>query len=148
MTSEQKKLREVLSAVLARREGEPAISPAWLATEAMIDIDPDRTATELVYLAAHLQLRQIGRELCRRQFSDAIESDSQHRLFPDLQARYPSHRAAMDDDPEYIKLENLMQEDVDYNVARLRSEASSKMAHARALEAWGIDRFSKNAVLL
>ncbi|MGI9403061.1 MAG: hypothetical protein ACR2OF_00945 [Hyphomicrobium sp.] len=145
MTLEQKKLREILSTVLNKRAGEVSISPAWLATEAMIYIDPDRISPSLVYQAAHLQLRQLGRDLCRKQYTEAIEGDPQHRLFPDLQARYPTCRSASEDDPEYVKLEHLTQEDVDYNVARLRAEASAKMAHARALEAWGREQFGQQS---
>lgn len=67
-TSEAARLREILSAVYERRKDEARVSPSWLATEAMTELDPDREAPPLVYLGCHLELRQIAREFCRKRF--------------------------------------------------------------------------------
>ena len=39
-------------------------------------------------------------------------------------------------EPEYVLLEHLTDEDVKFNVNRLRKEADAKLHHATALEAW------------
>jgi len=143
MTSDERKLQEILAKVLDGHQHKVSVSPAWLATEAMVVLDPKKTAPQLVYRAAHLQLRQLARALCRRQYGeDAGELGSQHNLFPSLQARYPLSTSARDGEPEYVKLEHLKSEDVRFNVARLRSEARGKQKHADALEAWAQQRFA------
>lgn len=43
-------------------------------------------------------------------------------------------------EPEYILRERMTDNDVAFNVARLRNEARAKLAHADALEAWGRNR--------
>ncbi len=96
---------EALSAIVAGivdlRHDASRISPAWIATEAMLQIDPKRTIQRrfpLAYLASHLQLRQIARAQCRKSFEEDDPSDDrQHELFPGLQWRYPAfarHRSA------------------------------------------------------
>ncbi|MCM5693917.1 hypothetical protein M8037_35345 [Sinorhizobium meliloti] len=134
-TSEAARLREILSAVYERRKDEARVSPSWLATEAMTELDPDREAPPLVYLGCHLELRQIAREFCRKRFEPEDDGEA-HDLFPDLQARYPTARSSKDD-PEYVKLEFLNRDDIAFNVNRLRSEAAHRLAHADALEEYG-----------
>jgi hypothetical protein len=112
----------------------------------MVLLDPEKETQRnrpLIYLASHLQLRQIARELCRKSYAGDEESKRQHELFPDLQWRYPSARSKEQEEPEYVRLEHLEEVDVDYNVARLRKEGRAKLKHADSLEAWGLQRFGK-----
>lgn len=134
--NEEKELRKVLVDLYERRHDEIEISPAWLATEAMRELDPEGDSPRPVYVAAHLELRQIARSICRQKFErDESGEIEQHEMFPDLQARYPAAHST-DSEPRYVKLEHLTEADVRFNLKRLRAEASTKMAHADALEAW------------
>lgn len=148
MTDEAKKLREIVIRIIERKRTARLhkISPAWIATEAMIKIDPGTKSVALVRIGCHLHLRQIARDVCRAWFEgDNEQSGAQHEMFPDLQRHYPSARSAHDDEPTYVRLEDLTVEDVAYNVRRLRLEAQAKLEHADALEAWGAKRFRKRA---
>lgn len=135
MSDDIKKLRVLLLTVYERRATAVRVSPNWLATEAMASLDPRKTAPELVYLAAHLQLRQLARTICRGKFEDDGEDQEANDLFPDLQTRYPAARSR-DTDPEYVLLDHLAEADVRFNIDRLRKESAKKMRHADALEAW------------
>lgn len=134
MINDEQKLRDILVRMYERRSGEIRISPAWIATEAMSELDPDKTAPTLVYRAAHLQLRQMARSICRKKFEDDGEAE-QHEIWPDLQTRYPAAHST-DAEPEYVLLEHLSEADKTYNVNRLRREGRAKLDRADALEAW------------
>ncbi|MYF06690.1 MAG: hypothetical protein F4092_00575 [Rhodospirillaceae bacterium] len=120
--------------------------PAWLATGTMADLDPEKKTPDLVYLAAHLALRQMAREICRKKFDPASTEagPGQGNLFSgQLQTRYPAaHKRG--EDPEYVVLDHLTAKDVKFNVRRLRREAGAKLRHADALEAWGDEQFAEN----
>lgn len=137
MTEEGRKLADVIAKIIEDRRSSIVIHPTWVATEAMLTLDPEHLAPELVRLGCHLQLRQIARELCRRKFEDAVGGESaQHEMFPELQVRYPTARSARREQPEYVLLEYMTEADVVYNVGRLRLEANAKNRHADALWAW------------
>jgi hypothetical protein len=133
---EIEKLSAVLQKVYGKRSGEARISPAWLATETMIELDPGKKSPELVYHAAHLQLRHLARALCRDKFDpESDESAEQHELFPDLQKRYPiAHGPNVE--PEYVLLEEMTEADVRFNVRRMRRASETLRKRADALEAW------------
>lgn len=133
---EAKKLFDTVARIINVRASETRISPSWIATEAITDLDPERVSVPLVYLGCHLQLRQIARQLLRKSFESEETESFQHNLFPNLQARYPTARSVDADEPEYVVLEMLSDEDIDYNIDRLRSEAMSKLKHADALAAF------------
>lgn len=135
--TEAQQLVEIIARIIDTRRLASRISPSWVATEAMTELDPKRTSKPLVYLGCHLELRQIARGLLRSWFEDADPDEHQHELWPDLQWRYPTARSSGGDEPEYVKLEEMSDNDIDYNVTRLRNEARSKLAHADALEAYG-----------
>lgn len=138
MTDEGKKLRDILAGIYERYRNEIRVSPSWLATEAMLKLDPDQVSPHLVYIGCHLELRQLAREFCRGKFmpavDDIIEPDD---LFPDLQKRYPSAQTADDEEPNYVLLDHMTDADIAFNVARLRSEAEAKLRHADRLEDFG-----------
>jgi hypothetical protein len=125
-------LVEVIVKIYEKHDTEIRISPAWLATAAMRTLDRRRQSPPLVYKGCHLQLRQLARAVCRTRFEQ--ESDT-HEMFPDLQRRYPTKRDE-DAEPQYVLLEHLTEDDVNYNYGRLYSEAQGKMKHADALLAW------------
>lgn len=140
---EEKRLRELVLTVFDGREDAITVSPAWLATETMARLDPGRASDPTIYLAAHLQFRQVAREVLRGRFQPQAEPDeeAQHPLFPTLQQRYPlPHKRG--EEPVYKRLEDLTSGEVAFNVARLRREAAGKLKHADALEAWGLGRLS------
>jgi hypothetical protein len=136
-------LRELVSRIIEIRRGQPRISPSWVATEAMFDLDRRRIVERdhpMIWQGCHLQLRQIARQLLAQRFERGEEEED--LLFKDLQWRYPTARTAAVDaeEPEYVLRDLMTDEDVAYNVARLRAEALAKLQHADALEAWGRDR--------
>lgn len=135
MNKDEQQLRDILYAIYERRIGEVRISPAWLATEAMAKLDGDKKSPPLIYRAAHLQLRQLARNICRNKFEDDGAEADQHELWPNLQKRYPAAHSK-DSEPEYVLLEHLKEPDVLYNYNRLYAEAESKTRHADALLAW------------
>jgi hypothetical protein len=142
MTQEEKKLAEIVARIIDNRRDQIKISPMWIATEALKEIDPGNLGSELLRLAGHLQLRQIARAQCRKLFEDT-EDDDEPRFngFDGLQWRYPTARSKGDDQPEYILLEEMTKLDLNYNITRLRSEATTKLAHADLLQAWGAKHF-------
>jgi len=140
-SSPESKLRAALQEVYDRHKHEVRVSPAWLATETMITLDKEKLAPALVYLAAHLELRQLARELCRAKWEPGDEIE-QHELFPDLQSRYPIVRAR-GEDPEYVLLDHMTLADCEAMIARLRAEASAKLEHARALQIFAEAKFGR-----
>jgi hypothetical protein len=139
MTREESQLAEIVARIIDIRRGQIGINPSWVATEALKEIDPASRSIVLVRLGCHLHLRQLARQQCRKLFGDhkSDPADREPELFEGLQWRYPTARSKADDEPEYILRDHMSDEDVGYNVGRLRAEANAKLAHADALEAWG-----------
>jgi hypothetical protein len=144
MASETQPLTAIVAKIIETRRHEVRINPSWIATEALLEIDPDKQSVPLVYLGCHLELRQIARGLLRQHFEDppspADDAIAQHDLFPDLQRRYPSARSKEASEPEYVLLDEMSDSDIWFNVERLRKEGTSKLRHADALEAFGLDK--------
>ena len=135
------KLRELVARIIELRHGQPRISPNWVATEAMYDLDcSHRVEREhpMIWLGCHLELRQIARQLLAVKYDPSKEDEDS--LFKDLQWRYPTARSATAEEPEYVLRDLMNDEDLNYNVGRLRAEARAKLDHADALEAWGRSR--------
>lgn len=143
-SKEPDKLRTIVSAIIDGRRDQEEISPLWVATEATKQIGAWdlKETVPLVYEAAHLHLRTVARSLCRAMFEDAEESDNsaQHQLFPDLQWRYPRAPAGSRIETSYVLLEQMTDDDVRYNVQRLKREARTRLGHADALHAWHAQR--------
>jgi hypothetical protein len=148
----ESQLASVVARIIGIRRSQVKIHPSWIATEALDEIDPGGRSVALVSAGCHLQLRQIARDQCRKLFDEdgacrRPDSDPDYPMFPmfeQLQWRYPVRKRlqVVDEDgeerkePEYVLLEHMTGDDVDYNVARLEAEATAKVAHARALRAW------------
>jgi hypothetical protein len=139
MGHETQPLTDIIIRIVDKRRSERRISPSWVATEAMLEIDPAEAAPLLVRLGCHLELRQIARQVLRTFFEDGgsgfdDEADGMHDLFPDLQWRYPQAHVNPKDEPVYVRLEDLTPDDLAYNIVRLRREGRAKLAHADALQ--------------
>jgi hypothetical protein len=140
MTHEESQLTRIVAHIIDLRRGQPRINPMLIATAAMREIDPLNRSPDLARLGCHLQLRQIARGLCRKLFEPDRPAVREPELFDGLQWRYPTMRSKGDTEPEYILRDLMSDDDIAYNVERLRSEAQAKLHHADALEAWGSAR--------
>lgn len=135
-------LARVIATIYERNRELPSISPAWLATAGMQTIRFPRTLHALGYVGCHLQLRQIARKYCRKAFDpvDGADGEGQEEMFPEtLQERYPL-RPKRGEEPQYVMLEFLSDQDVDYNIARMRRASLALQKHSDALEAWKRER--------
>ena len=124
-------LRNVLQAIIDAHKADKRVDPAQIATEAMEKFGAAglQKAMPPVYFLAHLQLRQMARLLCRKQFDkdeDALDPDQQ-QMFPGLQSRYPTAHSG-EKSPGYVLREAMTAKDVEFNVRRLREEGASKQA--------------------
>lgn len=142
---ESEQLSYVVSQVVDAKRGHRAVSPVSIANECMAALDPNarrrRKAVPLIYVAAHLHLRQLARAMLARNFdpADKKKQGRDARAIKDLftlQSRYPQAHTADLDDPVYVRREDMTEDDVNYNEARLRAEGRAKIAHADALVAW------------
>ena len=143
MTSEERQLTEIILKIIDTRRDQLYMNPSWVATEGLNEIDPERIAPVLVRLGCHLHLRQIARANLRKQFDasdEDMDAEPEFAEFKQLQRRYPTARSKKSEEPVYVLRDHMTDDDVAYNVARLRSEARAKLAHADALEAWGKSR--------
>lgn len=143
--TEERKLAEVIARIIELRDAAVAISPSWVAGEAMRELDPERSAPMLVHAGCNLHLRQIARGQLRKKHEPEDGAGEEHDLFPGLQRRYPTARSSRTDEPEYVLLEHLSKIDIGYNVGRLRSEGRARLEHADALEAYGDERAKPEA---
>jgi hypothetical protein len=131
--------------MLARRvietyRAKPRISPRWVASQVMDQLDPDhgiQLKHHDIWIGAHLMVRQIARSVLAHRYWDGTEPDPDEKpdLFPGLQWRYPRAHS-LEDEPEYVLLDLMTEEDVEWNCNRLRAEATAKFDHATALQAW------------
>ena len=142
MTHEESQLVAIVARIIDIRRTEVRVVPAWIATEALKEIDPGGRSHPLVRTGCHLQLRQIARAQCRKLFEDddGEETEPQFTGFKELQWRYPAAHSKGALEPEYVLLEHMTRRDVEYNVRRLRREGQAKLDHADALEAWDRSR--------
>lgn len=141
MTDEEE-LALVVQKVIDQNPDAKEISPAWVATAAMADIAFPRSLHRLGYAGCHLELRQIARSKLRRQFDPtaAAASTPIDDFFPEtLQDRYP-RQPRPNEEPTYILLGFLNDEDLAYNVSRMRRAGNALLKHADALEAYGDNR--------
>lgn len=138
MSREDSQLAEIVSRIIDTRRTQIKINPNWIATEALKEIDPSSRSIVLVRLGCHMHLRQIARAQCRKLFEDVEDPDAPHFSgFEGLQWRYPVARLDKEtESPEYILRDSMSNEDVEYNVERMRGTSRSLAAHADLLEAW------------
>lgn len=144
---EQQSLIDVVNSAILNSSNQIRVSPSWVANSAYKSLDPTELAPYRARLAATEHLKQLARQQLRGKF-DPKEDETgleQHDLFPDLQRRYPIKHESQDGDPIYVNLEDLTDPDIQWNVQRLRREATTKQKHAAALEQWAAERRFKRA---
>jgi hypothetical protein len=128
--------------VIDRHKAVAEINPDWVATETMQAIRFPRSLHRLGYAGCHLELRQIARSKLRRKFDPTApdEEDDGEDLFPDtLQDRYPrKHKSGTP--PSYVLRSLMTEDDIAYNVKRMRRFGAALLKHADALEEWGRGR--------
>lgn len=120
------------------------VSPSWVATQVMVEIEFPQSLHALGYIGCHLEIRQIARQKLRRahdpyaKVKASVEGEDD--LFPEtLQERYP-RKPVPDEEPLYALRDLLTKSDVEYNVARMRRGGRALLKHADALEAWDAER--------
>jgi hypothetical protein len=130
------RLREIVEEIILAQNGAISISPTWVAGQAMVKLDPTHETQASIYLAANLQFRQVARQQLGKKFEpEDDEIPAQHPLWPDLQQRYPIP-TKRSEERQYKLLEYLSHTERLFNIARLRKEASGKLHHADALQAY------------
>jgi hypothetical protein len=137
--SEEQELADIVERVIDLCRKLTDVSPAWVATQAMTLIAFPRDLHRLGYAGCHLELRQIARGKLRGRFDPTViaDADAEPDLFPEtLQERYPLPRSKPGDEPRYRLLNNLTDEDVEYNVARMKKAGDALLKHADRLAAW------------
>jgi len=139
MSAENQALTTIVARIIEMHRDEPRINPTSIATAALLEIDPAKISLPAVLAGCHLALRQIARNLCRKQFDQDDDEaglvPAQQELFPGLQYRYPAAYAE-DEEPTYVLRDSMTEKDVRFNVQRLRKEGQSKIERAESLEAW------------
>ena len=101
MACETQPLSAIVAKIIETRRNEVRINPSWIATEALLEIDPDKVSLPLVYLGCHLELRQIARGLLRQHFEeppspadDALHSMTCSRIFSGVTPQLDRRRRA------------------------------------------------------
>lgn len=132
---EGNELWEAIAAAYDKHQYDPRVSPVVLANEGMRRILFPRRLHEVGWIGCNLQLRQIARQYCRKKF-DPTTRDDDDDLFPEtLQERYPT-RPESGEDSEYVLLNVLSDDDVDYNIDRMEKSIAGQQKHLDALRAW------------
>jgi hypothetical protein len=109
------------------------ISPSVVAARAMQILDPDKRSPNLVEYAAILELRQLSRAMCRRQYdATSEEAIAQGTLFAGLSARYPVLRDGVEGYVPRLKMTLAERMQVP---PRYRQVGQSIIEHADAFEA-------------
>jgi len=142
--SDEEQLYIEVRTVIEKHRATPAISPAWIATQVMCAIHFKPELHRLGYVGCHLQIRQMTRQELRRRLDpiEAIEASvrGEDDLFPEtLQERYPK-KTHPHEEPVYVLRDEMSDEDVAFNVARMRRGGRALLKHADALEAWDENR--------
>jgi hypothetical protein len=141
--TDAEELRSIVVMIIEDHSEVIRMSPDWIATQAMQDMKFERVTHPLVYSGCHAQLQQIAREKLRRRFDlTADDAPTQTEMFSDvIQLRYPKHHAP-GENPEYVYRDYMTDDDIAFNVARMRAVGRALLKHADALELWGRERRS------
>lgn len=125
------------------------ISPAALASATLQQFAPRDLEPHIEYASLE-HFKAMGRRALARRFDDEGEENpayaAQGEMFSGhLQERYPLPRAR-GAEPQYKLRSMLTPDERRWNVKSLRHSAESRLAHADALEAEGLDPASGSAV--
>lgn len=144
MSKEGQQLHDLVAETIDRHRAAPRLKPAAIAKEVLDRLDAEQPSHPLVWVGCNLELRQIARGQLADRFDPIKEDDdAEPELFEGLQWRYPEaapEGTKRSPDQGYVLRDLMTDADIHWNVNRLRSEASAKLAHADALEAWGSER--------
>lgn len=132
-----REIADAVATVIAASKGMARVEAGWVAHGAMQLVDPDRVSLPSVYWGCNEYAKQVAMLQLRGKFVTNIAITDQHEMFPELQVRYPA-KPKKGVEPYYIKLELMTEDDVNYNISRLRKEAQTKLAHADALADWWV----------
>jgi len=135
--SDYRALKAAIYPTINKYRNARIIDPVQVATVVLTTLDQP-----MQQLAAHLQIRQIAREMLRHEY-EASEREGEKAKrqpflpnYPLIQRRYPSA-----DGKGYIKAELMSDEDRDFNIRILRGKGGKLLEHADQLEAWTKNRF-------
>lgn len=128
-------LYSVIAGIIEARREEGRINASWVANEALKVVDPERVSVTCVYNGCLEHAKQHARGLLGKKFDKVENNDPQFELFTELQWRYPV-RPERGIERSYVLLEQMTEDDVDYNEQRFLSAAEEFGKHARALRAW------------
>lgn len=135
---------DAINGVILNSSNQIRLMPSWIANEAFQILDPQGESPYPIRVAATEHLKQIARQQLRGKFEPDTDDDIvQHEMFPGLQDRYPAAKSDKDGEPVYVSLPLLTDEDIAWNVQRLRREGKTKLQHATRLERFGQDRAGK-----
>jgi hypothetical protein len=99
-------------------------------TIALLMISRFNSSDRTIIYYAFLYFKQIARDRLRDYWRDKEAANEQMELFNhELQVRYPTEKG-------YILLSDLLDNEIDENIERLRKESRAKLAHANALIAY------------
>ena len=143
MNPQAEQLDSIIAQVVTCLEAQNVllISPENVANQVDAMIDPDSLSPSLKTYASIMQIRQSTRAYLRKRH-DPVEKMEQEILdgtadmFSDhIQPYYPVKR--LDKGKKaYAKTETLTEEEVNFNVNRMRKAGAALLTHADALEAW------------
>lgn len=137
MGESTERLMDVLRECLDVVNSEIEVQPALLASCAIKIIDPQGLSPTLMGWAANLELRQLARGLLRNKYDPIAEDNPQTEMFEGLQERYPTKRNG---EPTYVLLDELEDDEIEENLARMAREITAKQKHYDALEAYRLSR--------
>ena len=120
-------LEQVLRECLGNIQDEIEVSPALLAHCAVKILDPDGNSPALVEWGCNLQLRQLSRQILRREYDPVDRAVDQQELFAGLQQRYPVERGG-----EHVYVPRMAQtlEERRKNEDRMYKSADGLISHA------------------
>ncbi len=134
MTDDARKLRDILQGIIESFKDDKDISPSVLATAALLKLDPEKKTIPIIYIAAHLELRQISRQILAGH--QDRRDDYEYLLLEDgLQDRYPIARKK-DEEPLYRKRNELTDADKEFTLMALSKKAAGYQRHYDLFAAW------------
>lgn len=133
--------QEILS-----RQDDPSMKVADIVDSVMLGLDPEKKLLnpeldpekKLLNLEIYsLSIKQVN-NMVRSELNKmhGRPKDAQGNLLPSLQKYYPGS-----DKQSYIRLEQMSEADLIYNIHRLREEGKTKIAHSKDLEEYWRRKF-------
>ena len=123
-------LQNAIRKVVCECDPDEPVSAEMVASIVVHTLDPHHISPAIIRWGCELELRQMARAILRNQYEQLEAEGACDDMFP-LQERYPGFG---DNAGQYLPRAKMTQEDYMGNVARLRREAHSKLAHADKLE--------------